>query len=122
MNGTFPYVLPNVCLPSEPIIEVMDAGVRDNYGMETTLNYMMHFSDWIRDNTSGVIILQLRDKFKTNAEDTIYPPDFKVDVSPLSAILGNVATPHNYVQDNLYSINIVFRFPPVEVLSLRFKT
>src|SRR5699024_2411907 len=32
MNATFPYVLPNVFLPAKPTIEVMDAGLRDNYG------------------------------------------------------------------------------------------
>src|SRR5450432_248951 len=32
MNATFPYVLPNVWLPSEPVIDVMDAGFRDNFG------------------------------------------------------------------------------------------
>ncbi|MEO7523547.1 MAG: hypothetical protein ABIT58_05595, partial [Ferruginibacter sp.] len=28
MNATFPYILPNVWLPSEPVIDVMDAGLR----------------------------------------------------------------------------------------------
>jgi hypothetical protein len=31
MNATFPIVLPNVWLPSNPVIDVMDAGLRDNY-------------------------------------------------------------------------------------------
>jgi hypothetical protein len=30
MNATFPYVLPSVWLPTNPIIDVMDAGLRDN--------------------------------------------------------------------------------------------
>ena len=33
MNATFPVVLPNVWLPSDPVIDVMDAGLRDNYGI-----------------------------------------------------------------------------------------
>src|ERR1019366_6358914 len=32
MNATFPYVLPNVWLPTKPVIDVMDAGFRDNFG------------------------------------------------------------------------------------------
>jgi len=32
MNATFPYVLPNVWLPTNPVIDVMDAGFRDNFG------------------------------------------------------------------------------------------
>jgi hypothetical protein len=62
MNATFPIVLPNVWLPSEPVIDVMDAGLRDNYGQETTLRFLEKFDDWISKNTSGVLILQIRDR------------------------------------------------------------
>ncbi len=62
MNATFPYVLPNVWLPSEPVIDVMDAGLRDNYGKETTLRFIDNFKDWIAANSSAVLILQLRDR------------------------------------------------------------
>ncbi len=62
MNATFPYVLPNVWLPSNPIIDVMDAGLRDNYGPELTLRFLSVFADWIKKNTSKVIILQIRDR------------------------------------------------------------
>ena len=40
MNATFPIVLPNVWLPSNPVIDVMDAGLRDNYGQETSLDFL----------------------------------------------------------------------------------
>ena len=66
MNATFPYVLPNVWLPSKPIIDVMDAGLRDNFGQETTLRFIENFKDWIQANTGGVIIIQLRDRMKDN--------------------------------------------------------
>jgi hypothetical protein len=62
MNATFPYVLPNVWLPTNPIIDVMDAGLRDNFGQETTLRFLDVFSDWIKANTSKVIVIQLRDR------------------------------------------------------------
>jgi hypothetical protein len=62
MNATFPIVLPNVWLPSNPVIDVMDAGLRDNYGQETTLRFLSHFDEWIKQNTSGVLIVQLRDR------------------------------------------------------------
>ena len=48
MNATFPIVLPNVWLPSNPVIDVMDAGLRDNYGQETTLRFIEAFDDWIK--------------------------------------------------------------------------
>jgi hypothetical protein len=62
MNATFPYVLPNVWLPCEPVIDVMDAGLRDNYGPETAIRFVQVFSDWIRENTSGVVFIQIRDR------------------------------------------------------------
>ena len=62
MNATFPIVLPNVWLPSEPVIDVMDAGLRDNYGQETGLRFLEFFDDWVKQNTRGVLIVQLRDR------------------------------------------------------------
>jgi hypothetical protein len=62
MNATFPYVLPNVWLPSEPVIDVMDAGLRDNYGPETIVRFVQVFQDWIKENTSGVVLIQIRDR------------------------------------------------------------
>jgi len=62
MNATFPIVLPNVWLPSEPVIDVMDAGLRDNYGQETSLRFLVSFEEWIRQNTSGVLLIQIRDR------------------------------------------------------------
>jgi hypothetical protein len=62
MNATFPYVLPNVWLPSEPVVDVMDAGLRDNYGQETALRFIQVFQQWIRENTSGVVLIHIRDR------------------------------------------------------------
>jgi hypothetical protein len=38
----------------------MDAGFRDNYGIETTVKFIHTFKDWIKANTSGVIVVQVR--------------------------------------------------------------
>ncbi len=62
MNASFPYVLPNVWLPTNPVIDVMDAGLRDNYGQETTLRFIENFKDWLKENTGKIIILQFRDR------------------------------------------------------------
>lgn len=64
MSATFPYISPVVSLPSEPRIEIMDAGMRDNYGLETTFRFVKTFNDWIAENTSGIVIIQIRDKHK----------------------------------------------------------
>ena len=56
--------MPRVTLPSEPELTAMDAGLRDNFGLKTSLKYMYTFRNWISSNTSGVIIIQVRDKQK----------------------------------------------------------
>lgn len=66
MNASFPYVLPNVWLPSNPVIDVMDAGLRDNYGQETTLRFIDNFKDWLKENTGKIIILQIQDRQQDN--------------------------------------------------------
>ncbi len=62
MNATFPVVLPNVWLPSDPVVDVMDAGLRDNFGEESTLRFLVAMDKWIKENTAGVLIIQIRDR------------------------------------------------------------
>lgn len=61
MNATFPYILPVVSLPSEPRMQVMDAGALDNFGTQTAVKYLFEFRDWFAENTAGVILVQIRD-------------------------------------------------------------
>jgi hypothetical protein len=61
MNSTFPYVLPMVTLPTKPEIQVMDAGIRDNYGTKSTVRYIEALHEWLEENTSGVVIVEIRD-------------------------------------------------------------
>lgn len=59
MNATYPYVLPNVYLPSAPPVEVMDAGFRDNFGVMEASRFLQVYREWILDNTSGVTMVQV---------------------------------------------------------------
>ncbi len=59
MNATYPYILPNVHLPSQPEIEVMDAGFIDNYGILAATRFVQVYKDWIKENTSGVVVVQI---------------------------------------------------------------
>jgi hypothetical protein len=104
MNATFPYVLPNVWLPSEPVIEVMDAGVRDNFGQETALRFIDNFKEWLEANTSGVVILQIRDRLKDNWQ---YPLETgsvtDVLVKPATMLQHNWYKLQDYFQNDQYS-------------------
>jgi hypothetical protein len=60
MNCTYPLILPNVWLPTNPAVELMDAGLRDNYGLGLAVRFVQNFEDWIRENTGGVIFVEIR--------------------------------------------------------------
>jgi len=59
MSATYPYILPNVSLPSSPTVEAIDAGWRDNFGVGSATRFTYTFKDWIKTNTSGVVIIQI---------------------------------------------------------------
>ena len=104
MNATFPIVLPNVWLPSNPIIDVMDAGLRDNYGQETALRFLEYFDDWIKQNTSGVLLIQLRDR-PTGGWDHPYETDNIVEhaTKPFLLLQHNWSKMMEYSQGDMLS-------------------
>jgi hypothetical protein len=63
-SATFPFIMPMVTMPTSPEILLMDAGIRDNYGIKTALNYLYANRAWIEQHTSGVILLSIRDTKK----------------------------------------------------------
>lgn len=93
MNASFPYISPVTSLPTQPVMRVMDAGVRDNYGFRTTFSFLHTFRAWIADNTSGVVILQLRDTQK------------ELDVKPSGgSLFGRIFDPVGSVYDNFVRV------------------
>lgn len=93
MNATFPYITPIVTLPSEPPMRVMDAGLRDNYGYRISLTFLHTFREWLGENTSGVVMLQLRDTQK----------ELEVKESS-SSLLGRMFDPVGSVYDNVVRV------------------
>jgi hypothetical protein len=64
MSATFPYITPNTTLPTDPPIQIMDAGISDNFGLTDAFRFFYAFGDWISENTSGVIFVSVRDSPK----------------------------------------------------------
>ena len=98
MNATFPYVLPNVWLPSIPVIDVMDAGLRDNAGTETSLRFIDNFRGWIKENTGGVVILQLRDRLNDDWEQNGENTFTDMIVTPATMLQHNWFNLQSYIQ------------------------
>jgi len=64
MSATFPYITPNTTLPTEPPILIMDAGISDNFGVSDAVRFLYAFKDWVKENTSGVVFVSIRDSPK----------------------------------------------------------
>ncbi|MDB4534438.1 patatin-like phospholipase family protein [Vicingaceae bacterium] len=94
MSATFPIIMPRVSLPSEPKINVIDAGMRDNFGKLTTYKYIHTFKNWINENTSGIIIITLRDK----------PKNLSINKESLGSLTNNFLSPVGSMFNNLFSI------------------
>ncbi|MBP6731257.1 MAG: hypothetical protein KA149_04320, partial [Chitinophagales bacterium] len=77
---------------------VMDGGALDNFGIETTLRFLNTFADWIDKNTSGVVILQMRDSEKFEEPNA---SEKKTVFSRLTDPLGAVYTNMENMQDFL---------------------
>lgn len=102
INATFPYVLPNVWLPTNPIIDVMDAGMRDNFGQESSLRFLNVFKDWIKNNTSGVIFIQIRDRKSGEWEDGYEDPSIGgMFTKPVMTLQNNWMKMQDYYQDEM---------------------
>lgn len=60
MNATFPFLSPAVNLPVKPARRLVDAGYYDNYGVNVALSWLHYNRRWVKANTSGVALLQIR--------------------------------------------------------------
>lgn len=100
MNATFPYVTPMAVLPSSPPIEVMDAGIRDNFGWKTTYRFIHAMKSWIESNTSGVVIVQVRDLPRHKDMDEHATSLFDKFSAPLGGIYGNLTKTQDYTGDD----------------------
>jgi hypothetical protein len=93
MSASFPYITPSVSLPSEPRIEIMDAGISDNFGVSDALRFIHVFKDWIEENTGGVILLIIRDtKSNSPIEDRPIPSVIDRLTYPIASVYNNLAS------------------------------
>ncbi|MEX2514118.1 MAG: patatin-like phospholipase family protein [Cyclobacteriaceae bacterium] len=98
MGATFPFITPNVQLPSFPEMETMDAGLADNFGIQDAHRFMFTFRDWIAENTSGVVLMTVRDSEKI----------LEIEHKPPLSILEKLMTPlkNIYINwDNVQTLN-----------------
>ena len=71
MSASFPWVSPAINLPTLPPRRIVDAGYYDNYGVNLTALWLSKMRGWLRENTSGVLVVQVRDKVSQGARTEI---------------------------------------------------
>jgi hypothetical protein len=105
MSATFPYITPNTTLPTEPPIQIMDAGISDNFGLSDAVRFLYAFNDWIEENTSGVVFLSVRDSPKLG---TINPKGGQTIIEdftqPISSVYNNFENFQDITSDLLISL------------------
>lgn len=122
VNATFPYILPTASLPTDPLVKVMDSGVRDNFGTVNIYKYIYTFRKWLEQNVSRIIILELRDKFKEQ-ETRLKPTSTLMDniSSPLGSFYMNWTNIQTFEQDQMVQFAESWLSTPIDILSLQLQ-
>jgi hypothetical protein len=121
-SATFPFVMPMITLPTDPEIQLMDAGLRDNYGGKITMEYLNELSSWINENTSGVIILQIRDTKKVLDNESYNQISLMNKFTlPFGNMYSNFPRTQDFDQEELLKIGCQqFNFP-VDIISFNLR-
>tara|TARA_Y100001934_G_C12384515_1_gene794680 strand:- start:6349 stop:8478 length:2130 start_codon:yes stop_codon:yes gene_type:complete len=119
MSSTFPYVMPIVHLPSDPEFKVMDAGLRDNFGVKNSIKFLYTFKKWIEENTSGVVFIQIRDSQKKQKIDKEEKQTFIESISlPVRTVYKNIFLTQDYDHDQLLQYTNEWFKGNIEVINL----
>ncbi len=59
MSASFPFISPYVSLPGNDHLKLSDAGMNDNYGLSTSLQFLSVFSEWFIKNTDKIIFINI---------------------------------------------------------------
>lgn len=121
MNASYPYVLPGVWLPSDPVVDVMDAGLKDNTGQESSLRFLYSFKEWINENTGGVVIIQIRARQKGSWGDVVENGGIQQMLTkPMTMMQTNLFMLQDYYQDDEMTYAQSFLTQPVQRISFMY--
>ncbi|GAB5418777.1 MAG: hypothetical protein Crog4KO_05340 [Crocinitomicaceae bacterium] len=116
-SASFPFVMPMITLPTTPSIQLMDAGIRDNYGTKTTMLFLHSLEDWIAANTSGVIVVEIRDTRKVYEEEQFKEVSFFDKLTlPFGNMYRNFPRVQSYNQKELEQLGLKSLDFPVETI------
>jgi hypothetical protein len=121
MSATFPYITPNVDLPSNPSMEIMDAGLSDNFGITNAVRFLHVFKDWIYENTDGVVFVIIRDSekdiaVKKHTETSL----FQKLLTPIGSLYNNWDYFQDFNNDNLIELTKSWFKGPYDVVEFEY--
>lgn len=121
MSASFPYVMPFIQLPTDPPVQVMDAGAIDNFGVYVATQWLFAHRAWLDAHCSGVIILQVRD---TRREGGFVQSAPNSILDRTLGVFGNAyhafARSKDFQNDYLLSYTRTTLNVPVQVLDLQY--
>jgi len=119
MNASFPYISPVVYLPSKPMLEVMDAGLKDNLGTDLSIQFIRTFKDWISQNTSGVILLQIRARERLVLSDKQHSKSFLHSlIGPFSDFNRSWGNMKDLERDKLINYTKEWLNTPLDIITI----
>ena len=104
INATYPWILPNPSFPTTPEFTTMDAGIRDNLGTGIASRFISVYKKWIEENTSGIVIVEIRSLEKMEIIETVDRKSWLSKVSsPFGTVSNNLTNLHDYNNDAFLS-------------------
>jgi len=114
--------MPMISLPTTPRIQLMDAGIRDNYGGKTMMEFLNIMKDWISENTSGVVVVQIRDTKKQLEDESNSSVSFLSKITlPFGNMYKNFPRVQDYNQDELIRLGSQSLDFPINIISFNLK-
>lgn len=123
MSASFPYITPNVVLPSSPPLQIMDAGISDNFGISDAVRFMYTFKEWLEQNTSGVILVSIRDTRKNNpVEAKARQSIIQKFSSPISSVYNNLSNLQDINNDTNLAYAQEWFGAPIDLINIEYNT
>ncbi|MCW5911571.1 MAG: patatin-like phospholipase family protein [Cyclobacteriaceae bacterium] len=122
MSATFPYITPNTTLPTEPPIQIMDAGISDNFGLSDAVRFLYAFREWVSENTSGVVFLSIRDSPKLGTITAKKGQTIIDDMTqPISSVYNNFENFQDITSDLLIGQAYSWMKVPIHRIDLQYQ-
>ncbi len=122
MSATFPYITPNTTLPTDPPIQIMDAGISDNFGMSDAVRFLYSFNEWVSENTSGVIFISIRDSPKLGTITAKKGQTLIDDMTqPISSVYNNFENFQDITSDLLLGQAYSWMHVPIHRIDIQYQ-